>query len=849
MSIFKKRISNSFDFEKANRTDPIELFKHLTPQEGYSYLRDIQREFLVRWDEVRSQRDIVGKLNTGAGKTLISLLMLKSKLNEGIGPAVYLCPDQQLVTQVVKQASLFNINVVTIPYVKNERAEFPIEFLNSEAILVCTFERLFNGRSIFGVVGSGWRDIQEIGALVVDDAHTCLRKARKQASIIINKRNAAYSTLFSLFEDAIREQGEGGLTAIKAGESSVTRVIPYWVWQQQKNIILNVLSQLYQNEDKSVFYNWGLIGDELNQCECFISSDFIEITPLKLPIEKIPAFDKAQHRYILSATFSNDSDLLREFGVDQQAIETPINVDNKGDVGERLIITPRRYHFDLNDKLMRDKIVEYSENNNVVVLVPNKNKCKDWEEYAPTIVTKENIVEATETLKTSQGNLMIFVNRYDGVDLAGKMCTLLVLDGLPSAHSLKDKYQQSVREGSPILTGQVAQTIEQGLGRAVRSGSDYCAVFILDNSLINFIAKNSNKRFFTPETREQINFGLTLFEDEKPNNPKEALQEITGAVDAVLARDQNWRDFHKEMILKAEPNDDADISFLLKLAVNEQISMNLFRREKYQEALNNMLDFISTNNENLNVIDEAWYTQLAASLIFPIDPARSNDLQVLAKEKSLMVLKPRHSYLVKNTKVKGRQAGVIKQWITNYGNGTDVLIAIEDLLTNFVYSPHVESKKFEESVYNIGLFLGFYSQRPEEEEGDGPDNLWRFEDGLNIIFEAKSQRAGLEISRGDIEQLLHSIQWHHNKYGSDQGYIPILLHKGNVSMENAHPSEESRVMPLVKLEEFKSAIMQFGEVISSRLPTEWTEVEIHQQLARFKLTYLTIIDRYTENLR
>ena len=46
-------------------------------------------------------------------------------------------------------------------------------------------------------------------------------------------------------------------------------------------------------------------------------------------------------------------------------------------------------------------------------------------------------------------------------------------------------------------------------------------------------------------------------------------------------------------------------------------------------------------------------------------------------------------------------------------------------------------------------------------------------------------------------------------------------------------------MQMTKLEEFKSAIIKFGEVLSSKLPSEWTEGEIHQQLACFKLTYVT----------
>ena len=36
---------------------------------------------------------------TGGGKTVVGLLMLKSCLNEGVGPAVYVTPDNYLVSQ------------------------------------------------------------------------------------------------------------------------------------------------------------------------------------------------------------------------------------------------------------------------------------------------------------------------------------------------------------------------------------------------------------------------------------------------------------------------------------------------------------------------------------------------------------------------------------------------------------------------------------------------------------------------------------------------------------------------------------------------------------------------------
>ncbi|WP_242491483.1 DEAD/DEAH box helicase [Holzapfeliella floricola] len=70
---------------KKKKTNPIEIFNSLNHKMGYEYLRDIQATFLKEWYLSREERDVVGIANTGSGKTLIGLLMLYSKMNEGIG--------------------------------------------------------------------------------------------------------------------------------------------------------------------------------------------------------------------------------------------------------------------------------------------------------------------------------------------------------------------------------------------------------------------------------------------------------------------------------------------------------------------------------------------------------------------------------------------------------------------------------------------------------------------------------------------------------------------------------------------------------------------------------------------
>lgn len=852
MSIFKNRIRDGFDNVSQKTIDPTEIFKTLIHQEGYDYLRDIQKEFLQNWHEIRNQRDVVGILNTGAGKTLIGQLLLLSKLNENIGPAVYLCPDNQLVSQAVQQAKIHNIPVVTIEKNQNssQPVEFPLEFINGQAILITTFERMFNGKSIFGVEGYGHRPIQEIGALVIDDAHSCIKKARQQSTIYIEREHIAYDKLFQLFTDSIREQGEGAYIAITAGESSVSRLVPYWAWRQQKDNVMTVLKRLYEQDDQVTRYTWGLIGDDISKSQCFISGTHIEITPMQIPIQKIPAFYNAKHRYVLSATFNNNTDLITEFGIDKEAVAKPLEIENQGDAGERLIIAPKRYYTELNDEMMRPIIAEYANDYNVVVIVPSKQKAKEWEEFSATFVDKENISMATELLRKSQGNLMVFINRYDGVDLAGDSCRLLVLDGLPKVQTAREWYISTVREGSPFINAQIAQTIEQGLGRAVRSGSDYCSVFILDSALLNFIGIDKNRSFFASATRKQLDFGLELLGEYKPKSIEEALEEIYGAVEACLTRDSEWRKFHKDMILNAQLEyKDKEVSTkLLDIADTERTALLKYRDDYNEDACKMIQNLISTNNDSINHSDEAWYFQIGATIMNSVNPVNANDMQVKARSLSSKVLKPQNHIYSKLTKTKGQQAELIVQWLKQYSNSTDVVIRIESLYSNLIYSPNVDSIAFQKSVYQIGEFLGFTSQMPEEDEGDGPDNLWRLENGVNLIIEVKNMSTNEKISRSEVAQLLHSIQWHADKYGFEQKYVPIIMHRGSNCFENVHPSSDSRVMSITLLNQFKDALSQFTKSLAVKSPQSWTTDQIFNLLSTYSLTYSRFVEKYTEAL-
>ena len=137
---------------------PREIFTALPgKKEGkYEYPRDVQTQVWDYWFSRRIQRDLVIKMNTGSGKTVVGLLILKSCLNEGKGPAVYVVPDKYLIEQVTEEANNLGIEVT-----KDHTSP---RFLSGRSILIVNIYKLVNGRSVFGVGDRGVK--VKIGSLI-----------------------------------------------------------------------------------------------------------------------------------------------------------------------------------------------------------------------------------------------------------------------------------------------------------------------------------------------------------------------------------------------------------------------------------------------------------------------------------------------------------------------------------------------------------------------------------------------------------------------------------------------------------------------------------------------------------
>src|ERR1700719_3603007 len=89
--------------------NPRDIFNALPKPLGINALYASQAEVLDAWFARRTDRDVVVKLHTGGGKTLVALLMAQSVMNELSEPAIYLAPTNQLVDQVIAKSQEYGI--------------------------------------------------------------------------------------------------------------------------------------------------------------------------------------------------------------------------------------------------------------------------------------------------------------------------------------------------------------------------------------------------------------------------------------------------------------------------------------------------------------------------------------------------------------------------------------------------------------------------------------------------------------------------------------------------------------------------------------------------------------------
>ncbi|MBN2833600.1 MAG: DEAD/DEAH box helicase family protein [Candidatus Delongbacteria bacterium] len=792
--------------KEKKKIDPQEIFEHLDRSSDVGELRTIQKEVLAKWfNERYDDRDVVLKLHTGEGKTLIGLLMLQSKLNDTKKPALYLCPTKQLVNQTVDQAERFGI-----PYITFEEGEMPEEFIDSEKILITTCQKLFNGLTKFGINKASF----DVGSVVLDDAHACVDIIKKAYKITVATNHDLYQRIIDIFEGTLRKQGAGTFEEILDGNYNELLPIPYWEWQSKYEEMTKILMEY--NKDEKLKYTWPLIKDHIKYCTCVVSGGGLEIFLNQPLLEKFGSFNNAEMRVFMSATLSDDSSLIKDLNVSKSALMSPLKNAEKKWSGEKLVIFPESIAKDIN----HDAIVQWLTKKNtgfgICVLTPSFDVAKKWEVNHGKSIDSQNIISSVNRLKNGDfSNIMAFANRYDGIDLPDSSCRILVMDGKPKGESLEDRYYERVISNSNLLEQKCAQKIEQGFGRAVRGEKDYCCIMVLGKDLMKFLRSARTKSCFSYQTQTQIDIGfevLSYTKKEMDLSKEKSLEVVRDVINQQLKRDENWKDFYEEQMNDA------------KLYDNTTKDLELFEIEAQAEKLFLKGDGTTAAFHIQKIIDSfyplddemgGWYLQKKAQCLMLDDPAQGIRLQKIAYEKNpYLLLHPQNVVSRKLEMADIQRLDRMLRWINKNKDYDELMLEVNDNIANLTYG--IDSEIFERAIESVGESLGFKSNRPEKIYKDGPDNLWQLSYNEFLVIECKNKvkEERTEVHKSESGQNHNSITWFEEQY-SDAHFSPILIINATNEGYQTHLDPRVRIMNKTKLELLKTNYFNFFNSLSS----------------------------------
>ena len=528
------------DFSKLGRTrkaelpvDPVRIFETLPSLEGTpNDLWRGQARALVQWHAARTQPDVLISLNTGAGKTIVGLLIAQSLVNEGVQNVVYVCSTIDLVAQTAAEADRLGI-----PYTIRVKGEFNNDlFETGKGFCITTYHALFNGLSAIAR-----RHLP--GGVVFDDAHVAESVMRSAYTVRIDgqKHGQLFQEICELFKPSFFELGQAGRFADARDRDRASTVMASPRASIRCSTQLAELLERHDlRDDPDLKYPYAHLRDHLETCAVVFSRGVVEIAPPFLPSRTHEVLSGGTRRVYLSATLQSKADFVRAFG--RPPSETIIPENDAGN-GERLILDGRA----IKGGFGRDFVGRLATSRKVLIAVPDYAAAATWSDISkPPDVDKFSA--ALNAFRSADKGAFILVNRVDGIDLPHDTCRIMLIDGLPTGSALLERFQFEYLRMSNVQAGRIANRLAQLFARINRGRNDFGAFLLEGRDLGVWLSNDRNLALLPPLLQQQVLVGREVQKGFQIDSDEKASE----LIERVLRRDPGWLDYYGNEVKSAE---------------------------------------------------------------------------------------------------------------------------------------------------------------------------------------------------------------------------------------------------------------------------------------------------------
>ena len=749
----------------------MELHQTLDP-DFEQYLEDLDSEkFQSLWpaqkhilDSYGTQfldaKDVGIELPTGAGKTLIALLIGGKWLKAG-RKVVILSANKTLARQMNAEAEALGLPVA---YMEGRGEDIPAarrrSYQRAKAIGIMNYWVYFNQNPV----------VDPADLVVMDDAHLAEHCLDSLYSVMISRKDHQ-----DLFERLVRELHErfpdyallADAVAYDVPLDTSAELLSFIDHAEFVNRLKEIIdtSPLLQS-DTDLSFRWHRLRKQVHTANFYIGQDVLWLRPYVYPLIENEYYRNTMQVLYMSATIGDPGDLARRLGTRPiQKIQVPAQFADRSS-GRRLIVMnktsddsdiPGRMALALlNAILVHPKSVWLCASEREAI-----HLCEVVEEWLaengctghPTWILTPLGDEIDQFRQAPIGHLFV-AGRFDGMDFKNNECRIVVIATIPRAINLQEEFITSYLRDSGFMRQRLNQRIVQGLGRCTRTEEDFGVYFLADQRFATHFSREANRDGIPQHIATELDLAQDLAELEE--------RDLVEYVTRFLHRDFTTYDaqlaeLREEAILPQRRDSGSDTSkdevigwSALFESQNFGVAQQHFERcWETAKADDNLLEIGALHGwhrakaiylhglrgdqgaleQAFRVMEEAiqrggqssWFNRMRGSLNRARNQENANET-VIERECAEEMIRSFDEQL--------ERLGT---------SGPKFQKFVERLESRLKSKSHSE---YQEALENLGALLGFQARRPKH--GAPADCTWRGNFGNSrefIVFEAKIEHA------------------------------------------------------------------------------------------------------------
>lgn len=464
-------------------------FRVLWPAQDY---------ILGQYGAFEDQLDVAIELPTGAGKTLIALLIAEAWRRNAKKVAI-LSANKTLARQMHREGQALGISTVLM---EGRGVDIPgadkRAYQRTASVAIMNYWVYFNQNPV----------IDAADLLVMDDAHLAEHCLHSLFSAEIDRH-----THEALFKDLVAELRErfpeySVLTDALTDSSEANTPPELFSFIDQSAVADRIReivdSSLALKADTGLRFQWSRMRSALHEANIYVGLSKIWIRPYVYPLISFSHYADTKQRLYLSATIGDASDLSRRLGV-KEITKVPVERQyGEKTSGRRLIVMNRLEEKDIPSRLQAAILTALRIHPKSVWLCSSQTEAERFKGVVSHWLNENGLVGHEAWVLTSLGDEIdrfkeaasghLFVGgRFDGMDFSGSECRLVVIATLPRAIDLQEEFISAYLRDSGFMRRRLNQRIVQALGRCNRADHDFGVYVLADRRFATHFGRESNR--------------------------------------------------------------------------------------------------------------------------------------------------------------------------------------------------------------------------------------------------------------------------------------------------------------------------------------------------------------------